>query len=188
MNDRKIKKILYHQTPLKILSFISTHPGVLFSAKEIAESTKSSKGATNQTLRILLAVDVLSRERKGNVFLYKLNFDNLALKHFKIFENLLGLQTLVKEIQKYCREIILFGSCADGTNAEKSDIDLFIRSEYKKEVRKIISKYETSAVKYQVVIQDSLEAVTLQKEDRIFHEQVKKGICLWEGKPTYEKF
>lgn len=154
MNDEKIKQILYHQTPLKILSFISIHPEKLFSAKEITESTKSSKGATNQTLRSLLVLDVLFREKKGNVFLYKLNAENLILRHFKIFENLLTLQKVVKKIQKYCREIILFGSCADGSNTGKSDIDLFIRSEYKKEVRKAISKHESPDVKYQVIIQD----------------------------------
>ena len=188
MNDRKIKKTLYHQRPLKILSFISIHPEKLFSAKEIAEATKSSKGATNQTLRSLLALDVLSREKKGNVFLYKLNAENLILRHFKIFETLLALQKLVKKIQKYCQEIILFGSCADGSNTGESDIDLFIRSEYKKEVRKIINKHESLDMKYQIIIQDSLEFVSSKKEDSVFHNQVKKGICLWEGRPTYEKF
>lgn len=187
MNYPKIKKYLYHQTPLKILSFLSNHPGMVFSANEVSQATKCSKGATNQALRLLLELDVLSRERKGNLFLYKLNADNFLLKHFKIFENLLHLQILVKEIQRYCYEIVLFGSRADGSNAGESDIDLFICTEYKKEVRKIISKYETVDVKYQVVIQDPLESVSSKKEDSIFHRQVKKGITLWRGRPTYEE-
>lgn len=187
MNNLKIKKYLYHQTPLKILSFLSNHPGIVFSAHEVSKATKCSKGATNQILRLLSELDILSRERKGNLFLYKLNADNLLLRQFKIFENLLGLQKLVEEIQKYCYEIILFGSRADGSNTGKSDIDLFIRTEYKKEVRKIISKYETFDIKYQAVIQDSLESVSSKKEDSVFHRQVKKGIILWKGKPTYEE-
>ena len=187
MKDTKIKKHLYHQKPLKMLSFLSTHPGEVFSADEISKAAKCSKGATNQILRLLLELDILSRERKGNLFLYKLSADNLLLKQFKIFENLLGLQGLVREIQKYCYEIVLFGSRADGSNATKSDIDLFIRTEYKREVRKIISKYETVDVKYQVVIQDPLESVSSEKEDSIFHRQVKKGITLWRGKPAHEE-
>ncbi len=187
MKDIKIKKSLYHQTPLKIFSFLSTRPGEVFSANEVSKATKCSKGATNQTLRLLLKLDILSRERKGNLFLYKLNADNLILKQFKIFENLLCLQRVVREIQKYCYDIVLFGSCADGSNAGKSDIDLFICTEYKKEVRKIISKYETVDVKYQVIIQDPLEAVSSKKEDSVFHKQIKKGIVLWKGKPTYEE-
>lgn len=186
MNNLKIKKYLYNQIPLKMLSFISNRPGRVFSANEVSKTVKCSKGATNQTLRFLLKLDIIAREKKGNLFLYKLNADNLILRQFKIFENLLFLQKLVKEIQEYCYEIILFGSCADGSNAEESDIDLFIKTEYKQEVRKIISKHETIDVKYQAVIQDPLESISLKKEDSVFHGQVKKGIVLWKGRPTYE--
>lgn len=187
MNDIKVKKYLYHQTPLKILSFLSNHPGVVFSADEIFKAIKCSKGATNQVLRLLLKLDILSREKKGNLFLYKVDTDNFVLRQFKIFENLLELQRLVKQIQKYCYEVILFGSRADGSNAGGSDIDLFICREYEKEVRKIISKYEPSDVKYQAIIQNPLESVSSTKEDNVFHRQVKKGITLWKGKPTYEE-
>lgn len=186
MNDLKIKKNLYHQTSLKILSFISKEAGAVFSANEISRLTKSSRGATNQVLRLLLELGILSREKKGNLFLYRLNEDNLVLRHFKIFENLLGLQELVGKIQKYCYEIILFGSRADGSNAKESDIDLFIITEYKKEVGRIIAEYRTGDVKYQAVIQDPLEAVSSKKEDSVFHGQIKKGITIWKGRPVYE--
>ncbi len=109
------------------------------------------------------------------------------MRYFKIFENLLSLQSLVREIQKYCYEIVLYGSRAIGSNARKSYIDIFIRTEYKREVRKIISKYESPDVKYQTIIQDYLEYVSSTKEDSVFHSQVKKGITLWKGKPTYEE-
>lgn len=187
MNNLKIKKHLYHYTSLKILSFISNHQGEVFSANEICLVTKSSKGATNQILRLLLELDILSRERKGNLFLYRLKPDNFVLRQFKIFENLLGLHGLVKEIQKYCYEIILFGSCSVGSNAKESDIDLFIITEYKKEVRRIVAEYKTVDVKYQAIIQDPLESVSSKKEDSVFHGQIKKGITIWKGRPTYEE-
>lgn len=187
MNNLKIKKFLYHKTPLKICSFLSIHPGQIFSAREISRQTKSSKGATNQTLRLLLELGVLSREQKGNLFLYRLNLNSFVLKYFKIFENLLNLKGLIKEIQPYCSQIILFGSCADGSNSQESDVDLFIKSEYKNRVRKLINKYETSDFKIRPVIQDPLEIISSQKTDKVFFEQVKKGITLWEGEPTYEE-
>jgi len=186
MNNLTDKKYLYHRTPLRILSFISSRPGVIFSADEIAKATKVSKGATNQTLRLLLELDILSRDKKGNLFLYKLNSGNIVLRYFKIFENLLALQKLVGEIQKYCYQIILFGSRSDGSNAEKSDVDLFVKTEYKNQVRGIINKYESSDIKYQIVMLRPLEFISSKKEDGVFYEQVKKGIVLWEGKPTYE--
>lgn len=188
MNALKIKKYLYHQTPLKILSFLSNHPETTFSANEVSKTTKSSKGAMNQTLRLLLELDILSREKKGNLFLYKLNNNNFVLRQFKILENSLCLQKLVREIQKYCYKIILFGSRADGSNTKDSDIDLFILTEHKEETRKIITKYnETADVRYQAIIQDPLESVLSKKEDRVFHRQVENGITLWEGRPTNEE-
>ena len=187
MNASEIKKNLYHQTPLILLSFLSNHPGELFSAEEISKAAKCSKGATNQTLRLLLALDILFREKKGNLFLYKLNAENMLLRQFKIFETLLYLQTLISEIKKYCGEITLFGSRSDGSNTENSDIDLFIRTEKKSTVRKAISKYESPGIKYQVIIQDALESVSMKKEDSVFMQQVKKGVTLWKGKPSYEE-
>ena len=187
MNNLKTQRHLYHYTPLKILSFISNYPGEVFSADEIFRITKSSKGATNQILRLLLGLDILSRERKGNLFLYRLNTNSFVLKQFKMFENLLGLQELVGEIQKYCYEIVLFGSCADGSNNRESDIDLFIITEYKKEVRRIVAEYKAVNVKYQAIIQDPLESVSSKKEDSVFHGQIKKGITIWKGRPTYEE-
>lgn len=194
MNEEDIKmnvdfrNYLYHRTPLKLLSFFSCYPGEILSAKEISIQTKSSKGATNQALRLLLEMDILSRERKGNLFLYKLNFDNIVLRQFKIFENLMSIQKLIKSIQPLCSQIVLFGSCATGTNSIKSDIDLFIETDDKKTVQRIITKYTRSIPNINAAIYDSLEIIETQKEDKPFFEQVKKGLVLWEGRPAYEKF
>jgi len=186
--NAKIKHKLYHQASLQILSFLSLRPTEVFSAKEISEWAKFSKGATNQALRLLLNMDILYREKKGNTFLYKLNSSNAVLKQFKVFEILLEIQSLIKDIQPYCYQIVLFGSCANGTNTEKSDLDLFIKTEHKNKVQKLINKYRTAKTKIQVVILDPLEIAASQKEDKTFYEQVKKGIVLWEGEPIYEKF
>lgn len=39
MDALKTKKHLYHQTPLKILSFLSNHPGGVFFANEVSKAT-----------------------------------------------------------------------------------------------------------------------------------------------------
>jgi len=186
MND-KIKQQLYHQTSLRILSFLALYPEGILSSKEISEQTKSSKGAVNQVLRLFLRLNILSREKKGNTFLYRVNFDNIALKQFKKFEVLLGIQELIQDIRPYCYQIILFGSCANGYNTNESDLDLFIKTEHKSKVQKLINKYRTSKFKIQAVIQDPLEIAAAKVADRVFFEQVKKGIVLWEGRPAYEE-
>ena len=186
--NKDFRKFLYHQTPLKILSFFSFCPGKIFSAKEISQQTGSSKGATNQSLRLLLAMDVILRERKGNLFLYKLNMENVILRQFKIFEILVDIQKLIKHIQPFCYQIILFGSCATGTNAMESDIDLFIKTDDKESVQKHISRFNRNVPTINAVIYDPLELLETQKTDKVFFNQVKKGIVLWEGGLAHEKF
>ena len=186
MNNQDIKEYLYNQTPLKILSFISINPGKVFSAQEISKQAQSSRGATSQTLRLFLKLGILFREKKGNLFLYKFNAESYIAKQFKIFENLLLLYRLITQIQPYCYKIVLFGSCADGSNSIDSDLDLFIKSEHKDQVRKIINNYQDAVFRIQAVIQDPLEIVLAKNEDKAFFQQVRKGIILWEGKPSYE--
>lgn len=188
MNNLKIKKFLYNQTSLRILSFLSLHPGIVLSAREISKQTNSSKGATHQTLKILLNLNIVSRQPKGNMFLYKLNLDNFILKQFKVFENLLNLQNLIKKIQPFCYQVVLFGSCASGTNSQESDVDLFIKTEHKSKVRGLISEYGHRDFHINAIIQNPLEIIKAKKVDKAFFEQVKKGITLCEGKPEYEKF
>jgi hypothetical protein len=141
MNEPSIKDSLFHNTPLKILSLLSLNPHNVFSAKEIQEETSSSKGATNQILKTLLSINIVSREQKGNVFLYSLNNFNPLLKHFKIFSTLIELSPLIEDIKKYCYKIILFGSTSDGTNTYESDVDIFIKSDKKEKVRKVMRKF-----------------------------------------------
>lgn len=177
---------LYHQLPLKILSFLSQHPDNVFCEGEIKNIVKASTGSVNQTLRLLLELRIVAREKKGNVFLYQINSDNFLLKYFKIFENLLYIHSLVEEIKPYASEVILYGSCAQGINRENSDIDIFIKTEYISKVRKIVYKYKVMDERFKAVILDPLEIVSSKKIDKVFYNEVKKGIVLWEGKPTYE--
>lgn len=184
---KKYKLYLFHKTPLKIFSFLSRHPGNMFCEAEIRKLTKSSVGSTNQTLRHLLDLNIISREIKGNVFLYQLNDGNYILRYYKIFETLLYIHDFVEEVKPYASAIILYGSCAQGSNTTKSDIDLFIKTEYKSKVRKIVTKYREIDETFKAVILDPLEIAESKKEDEVFYKEVREGITLWEGKPTYEE-
>ncbi|MBU0570448.1 MAG: nucleotidyltransferase domain-containing protein [Candidatus Omnitrophica bacterium] len=182
------KNSLYHFTPLKILSFLSSRAAETFSAKEISKLTASSKGATNQALRLLAEMDIITREKKGNLFLYESNFNNIILKQFKIFEVLMATRKLIKHIRPYCYKIVLFGSCASGSNDTNSDIDLFITTDKRDSVQKHVSKFNRSLPYVNAAMYDPLEILASEKKDKAFFEQIKKGITLWEGRPTSEKF
>lgn len=181
------KKSLYHFTPLKILSFLSLRPVETFSAKEVSQMTSSSKGATNQALRVLLKMGILTRDKRGNLFLYRANLENAVLKQFKIFENTMMLRKLIKKIQPYCYKIVLFGSCATGTNGFNSDIDLFINTNEQDAVQKSITRFNRGKLYLNAAIFNPLDILDAQKKDKVFFEQIKKGIILWEGRPTGEE-
>ena len=66
-----------------------------------------------------------------------------------------------------------------------SDVDLFVVTEYKEEVQKVINKHAHEDIKYQVTVNDPLEITSLEAHDKPFFEQVKKGITLWEGRASY---
>jgi predicted nucleotidyltransferase len=185
MNAKDIKKQLYHDVPLQIFSYVSVQHGTIVSADDIKRSLGVSVGAVNQTLRLLHGLDVVSREKKGNVYLYRINPDNVLLRQFKIFENTLSLQELVADLKKYCRDIILFGSCAAGTNAIGSDIDLYVLTEYKEKVSRALHKYEAE-MPLKPIIMDPLEQAEHKDKDVVFYAQIMKGINLWSGKPEYE--
>jgi predicted nucleotidyltransferase len=192
MNNRdnkmkEYKEKLYHRTPLKIISFLGQYPQKVFYEREIHKLTNISIGSVNKTLKLLVELDIVEREKKGNLFLYTLNSENSLLKHFKIFENLLLIPDLVKKIKPFAYEIVLYGSCSDGTNTVESDIDIFIKAEEVSKVRKIVNKYRTTYESIKAVILDPLEIASSKKEDAVFYEEVKKGIVLWKGKPKHEK-
>jgi predicted nucleotidyltransferase len=181
MKDYKNK--LFHRTPLKIISFLGQYPQKVFYEREIHKLTNISIGSVNKTLKLLVGLDIVEREKKGNLFLYTINSENPLLKHFKIFENLLLINDLVEKIKPFVYEIVLYGSCAKGANTADSDIDIFIKTEEVSKVRKIISKYREVHENVKAVILDPLEIVSSKETDKVFYDEVKKGIVLWKGKP-----
>lgn len=181
------RRELYHQAPLRIFSFIAGHPEKVFCEREIRDATKTSTGSVNQILKLLLDLDIVEREKKGNLFLYSINSGNLLLKYFKIFENILFIHSLVEKLKPYAYEIVLYGSCARGENTEKSDIDIFIKTEHASKARSIIDKYRTAGYNIKAVMIDPLEISSSRKADEVFYGEVKKGIVLWRGKPAYEE-
>ena len=185
---KNYRQALFHQIPLKILSFLSLHPYETFYESEIKKITGASIGSTNHTLKFLVDLNIVSKEKKGNLSLYQLNPDNDILKNYRIFNSLIDVNDLVAKVKPYAYEIILYGSCAQGTNTANSDIDLFIKTEHKSKVRKIVTKYRESYEDLKAVILDPLEIAASRKEDEVFYKEVRKGIILWQGRPTYEKF
>jgi predicted nucleotidyltransferase len=112
---------------------------------------------------------------------YRLAMGNPVVRQFKVLSNVYHLKTLLDRIKEDSRRIILFGSCADGTDTSESDIDLFVLTSNKSTVRREVSKFNRSGDRRVVpIVVDANKFVKLRKEDESLYERIQKGILLWE--------
>ncbi len=140
-----------------------------------------SIGSTNQTLNLLFNMGVLAREKKGQLYLYRVIAKSPHVREFKKFENVLELNGLVLRIQKVPNKIVLYGSCATGEDTSESDIDLFIIRREKSRVLNEIRK-EASVMKREikaVIVSSEEYLLTRTKKEELLGE-LDRGIVLWE--------
>jgi predicted nucleotidyltransferase len=94
--------------------------------------------------------------------------------------NLADLQLLLDKLKLIAREVILFGSRAEGTDTTESDIDLFVIAADKTAIYETVQQ-STLAEKTRPVVITPIESVELKQQDPLFYEQVMRGILLWKG-------
>jgi len=123
------------------------------------------------------------------MYFYSFSKAIAMLRQFKILNTLVLLKPLIEELKNIAKKVILYGSCAEGTDTSESDIDLFIISEQKRKVLQIIRDYSLGkgfeGIKIQPVIQTPVELLKSEEEDKEFFSLVREGITLWE-RPTDE--
>lgn len=168
-------------TTLKVLEFFFTNSMKQFHEREIVRNAKISKGSANKILRHLAGLSLLQREKKGRMVFYRLNTGDPVVKHLKILNNLWTLREFVEKTRESAKKIILFGSCAEGTDVRESDIDIFILTGEKKPVRESTSKFnQRNERKISPIILDVDEFTKMKREDRPLYERIDRGIVLWE--------
>lgn len=179
----KLKDIIYNKLPMQVLSYLTKQrdDDAVYGSK-LADTLNISQGATSTFLKQLQGMGILQSRNIGRTLVYNVDNRNPLLRQFRIFDNLLEITELVNEIKRYCRKIILFGSCARGEDTYDSDIDLFIVADgdHHDIIRKIISDFQAEREIKPVII-DSLELIDMEQNDKVFLEEVNKGIELWGG-------
>jgi len=168
----------------KIISFFVLHTGASFYEREVARNAGLSPSSTHYVLTRLYRAGVINRRQNGRMYFYSVDKTNPYLREFKILANLLLIEPLVEKLKGLSHKIILFGSWAEGSDNEDSDIDLFIVSSEKEKVLSVVNKFSYSARLYNRKVQSIINApedlLKKSKEEKVFHEQVEKGKVLWE--------
>jgi predicted nucleotidyltransferase len=168
-------------TTLKLLEYFIIHSMEEFHEREIVRNVKISKGSANKILRHLAELSLLLRQKKGRMVFYRLNTGDPSVRQLKIMRNVWNLRKFVDLTKDRAQMIILFGSCAEGTDVRESDIDIFILTGEKKIAREHVSRLnEKNDREISPIILDANEFSTLKREDEPLYERIDRGIILWQ--------
>lgn len=177
-----MKPIFYQPNPMRILSFLSLHrKDDAIYGNRVAAEIGISQGSTSEILRKFADIGLVRAEAVGRTLIYRVQEDHPLLTPFRVVDNIIELQPLVTRLRSICRKVILYGSCALGSDDHNSDIDLFILTD------------DTEAAQYEIdlfkdglgrelrsVIVNSIEWISMEESDPVFVQEVAKGRVIWE--------
>jgi predicted nucleotidyltransferase len=168
----------------KVLSLLAKFPDQDFYEREVSRRLGISSGSANRALNELFSSGVITRRREGKMFFYSIDHPDAAIIVLKQIINILLIEPLSEKLKKISNRIVLYGSCALGTDTSESDFDLFVVSNRKKEASNIISDFKFPRgyenIHIQSVIKTPVELLEAGGSERSFMEEVERGIVLWE--------
>lgn len=165
----------------KVLSFLADNTGREFSGREIQKATGISKAGVYLTLSELVKCELVVKVKKGSLLLFAVNYDSPLVRQFKVLLNIIRLKPILNSLKDSAIKITLYGSVSRGEDSPDSDIDLFIVSKDPETSKARLSKIKLNR-KMQSVIKTPSEIPEFKEKEKIFFEEVSRGITLWEAK------
>lgn len=168
-------------TTLKVLGFFFAHPTAEYHEREVLRHTGISKGSANKILRELAALSILGRAEKGRQVFYRLNSGDPFVRQMKVLWNVWELRPFVEGLKEAARKVLLFGSCAEGTDVPESDIDVLILTDDREAVKRAVSAFNRGSERpLAPIIVDFEDYARIRREDRPLFERIDRGLVLWE--------
>lgn len=181
MKKNKTIDIFGATNSLKVLSYLAENPTGECLNSEIQKAASISRAGVYLALRELMRQNLVSRTMRGKMPFYSIIYDDSAIKQFKVLKNVLALRGLVSKLKPSSRKIVLYGSYCRGENDPKSDIDLFILSKDPQATKDAISSIKIRQ-KIQAAIKTASELADFKESEKVFMQEVDRGIVLWERK------
>ncbi len=172
---------IFSKPSLKIICFLGRRYREEYHTRELVRRLEIGLGSASRYLRILEEGELVIKEEKGKLNIYRANMESPLLKELKVVFTLMEIDEMIKDLRNVSAQIILFGSCANGEDTPESDIDLFILSDKGKLASKTIEAYQNKIKrKISPVIVNDRELRTLRQKDKPFYSRIKKGRILHE--------
>lgn len=128
---QSLSALLFPAYRRSILGLLFMRPDESFHGREVARRTGLPAGTLTRELKRLAGAGLLQREARGNQILYRANraspiFDEIAsiLRKTSGFAD--ELKRALEPLTDKIRVALVFGSMAQGTQAEGSDIDVLV--------------------------------------------------------------
>lgn len=177
-----IKSSFYNKNPLMVLSYLTknvTKPNI---SSHIAKDLDIATGSVHQILKYFSNINLVKGSQFGKSNVYEIDRESPLIRTFRLFDTLLELYPLIKSLEKKSRKIILYGSCATGTDTELSDIDIMIEADEdnKDLVYRSISDFGYER-EINAIVLDTNEVIELEKNEPVFFKEIQKGIEIWGG-------
>jgi len=179
MKKNLSKNIFCSTNSLKVLSFLAKKPGEEFISSEIQRATLISRAGAYLALQDLIKERLAIKSERGRFHLYSVNYDNPIVRQFKTLLNTLLLEPIIFKIRPLAVRIILFGSASRGEDTFSSDMDLFIISKDPEKIKELFSSFKSER-RIQPIILSPAELPDFKDKEKIFLEEIERGIILWE--------
>ena len=153
------------ESELKVLDYLTAYSDGKGFISQIARDIGISKGEVSKAVKVLKDGGLVQSEQSGRNMICFVDHRLSIFSRLRTAFNLLEIMPPMAVLQKYADKIVLFGSCAQGTDTTESDIDLLVITRDKVKADKAARKIKLSRP-VQWVIKTPQEYVILNSKDR----------------------
>lgn len=170
---------MLRESELLVLNRLTLDPEGKGFVSQIGRDIGRSKGEVSKAVKELKQCGLVRTELAGRNMICSIDRRSPVFAQLRRTFNLLEVMPKVVMLRKCSDKIVLFGSCAQGTDTTQSDIDLLVITRDKPKAQRAVQ-----GIKFprpvQWVIKTPQEYVILNGKEPVFAEELSRGILLWE--------
>ncbi len=167
------------ESELKVLDYLSLSQEGEGFISQIARNIGLSKGEVSKSVKLLKQCGFVQSKMSGRNMVCSVNRHSPVIIRLRIAFNILQIVPKVDVLRKHAEKIVLFGSCAQGTDTLDSDIDILVIAADKGKINSMTQKVKLSRA-VQWVIKTPQEYVILVNREKVFAEEINRGVLLYE--------
>lgn len=168
----------------KVLCLLAKFSDEEFYERQIARKIGIAYGSANRALNDLYATGAVKRRQEGKMYFYSVDSTSAGIIELKKLTNIVLIEPLIEKLKNISSRIVLYGSCAQGADTSRSDLDLFVVSDDRDGVIESIDDFTFpqgfEGIRIQSVIKSPVELLEIGESEQAFLEEVERGTILWE--------